>query len=337
MGKKPAVKAKAKAQPKTEAELKAEAEAAEEEKRKLEARRLWQQRKDAGKWAQKQIEVLAEQREAAVAKGSTWLEEPHKWHELQLKQVMQRLELKLMDGVPDELKASVESYASQCADGAEDKQAAFKDDREMYAGLPHLEDDGPYVRAAQSPEAVKIAEELAAWTDTSAVGVSRFVALMREHRASAAVQEAGVTRIGFLVAEAPEGAPCEGFTAEGLMPAVEPAMREWIRDPEVQRRGCAALRSLAKTKGQISPMIDAGAAPLLFNCVKEHFKIPDVVLAGTAACWEMSQAAGKFSPEVAAMRHAGLIEIFQKVMTHHAWDQTLVGRVRVVLPFLKEE
>eukprot|EP00928_Gymnodinium_smaydae_P006349 TRINITY_DN12241_c0_g1_i2.p1 TRINITY_DN12241_c0_g1~~TRINITY_DN12241_c0_g1_i2.p1 ORF type:complete len:268 (+),score=96.59 TRINITY_DN12241_c0_g1_i2:988-1791(+) len=262
----------------------------------------------------------------------------HKWHEDQLRKLMKRLELKLLDGVSDELKAKVEAYAAQCAEGAsKEKPETFSDDRSIFDGLPELEDDGPYVRAAQTPEATKAAETLAAWTDTSASGMTTFIASMREHKASAGVQEAGVTRIGFLVAEAADGPANEAFRAEVLMPGIEPAMREWVRDPEVQRRGCAALRSLAKTKGQMPPMIDAGAATLLANCLKEHYKVPDVVLAATAACWEMSQAAGKLSPEVAAMRQAGLIEVFQKVMTHHAWDQTLVGRVRVVLPFLKEE
>merc|ERR1712151_1129870 len=100
------------------------------------------------------------------------------------------------------------------------------------------------------------------------------------------------------------------------MPGIEPAMAKWICDPDVQQRGCAALRSLAKTKGQLADMIDAGAASLLVRCLEEHYKIREVVLAATAACWEMSQVAGKHSPEVTALREAGIIDILQKAMTH---------------------
>ena len=71
-------------------------------------------------------------------------------------------------------------------------------------------------------------------------------------------------------------------------------MTGFIRDPEVQRRGCAALRVLAlnpdKVQGQVLAMCDKGASKLLFECLKEQLKVTDVVLAATAAVWAMAKA-----------------------------------------------
>mmetsp|Transcript_36777 Transcript_36777/g.80644 ORF Transcript_36777/g.80644 Transcript_36777/m.80644 type:complete len:335 (-) Transcript_36777:110-1114(-) len=331
MPKKPVAKAKAKV--KTEAELKAEAEAEEEAKAKAEARRIWQQRKDASKWTQAQLDALVSQRKEAAVKGIAWLEEPHKWHEEQLKKLLKSFELKLLDAAPDDLRTGVDLYVAQCAGGIPEQQETFRDDREMYACLPELPNDGPYVRATQSPEAVAAAEQVSGWTDSSPIGMSKFIATLQAHSTSAAVQEAGMTRIGLLLSEAKDEALRPGFQAELLMPGITAAMRDWIQDPAVQQRGCAALRGIALTK-QISAMCELGASRLLAEALRVHLKIPDVVLSATGAVWAMSQVAGKNSPELAYICEAGVVEILQKAMVYHAFDQTLVGKIRVVLPFL---
>merc|ERR1712032_25699 len=108
-------------------------------------------------------------------------------------------------------------------------------------------------------------------------------------------------------------------------------------DAQVQRAGCAALRGLSLTKGQLGLLRDAGGIQLAVEAVRAHYKDKDVAMAGNGAFWAMCQKAGKNSPELSTMREAGVIDILQKVMVHHAWDQTLCGKVRVTLPFIAED
>lgn len=334
MGKKPdpKAKAKAKAEPTPTAEELKEAEA------KAEARRIWQRRKDDTKWAQSQLALLEDQKESASKGGQAWLVDSHKWHQAKLRSIIKALEEKLLDAVPDDLKSGAESYVAQ-ASGKDVQEDSFKDGRELYKELK-LEDE-EYERAAASPAAISAAEEISSWTDASADGMSKFVSILKSFSDSAQAQEAGLSRIGWLFNEHkgkdPTSSEISGLNAEALYSAVEAAMRGFARDAEVQRAGCAAIRGLGGAEGQLAPICEAGAAKLLVDALRIHLKVVDVAQAGNAAFWAMSQKAGKNSPELAFMRQAGAVEALQKVMIHHAWDQTLVGRVRVTLPFLTED
>ncbi|CAE8679189.1 unnamed protein product, partial [Polarella glacialis] len=166
------------------------------------------------------------------------------------------------------------------------------------------------------------------------------VGILRSHVESAYVQDAGLCRIGWLCTESKDKDSSEilGLTAPLLMPAIQVAMRGLSPDPGIQRAGCGALRGLSAVAGQLPAICqEFGGPQLIVEAMKVHLKIVDVVTAGNQAISAMSQKAGKNSPELSIMRQAGCIEALQKVMTHHAWDQTLCGRIRVVLPFLTED
>mmetsp|Transcript_45752 Transcript_45752/g.126954 ORF Transcript_45752/g.126954 Transcript_45752/m.126954 type:complete len:334 (+) Transcript_45752:98-1099(+) len=333
MGKKPAAKSKAKAKAAPEPEKEDEAESAE----KLEAKRIWQQRREASKWAQSQLDAIRGQVEAAAKKGNCdWLQVTHEFHEVRLIKLAKRLAEKTLDGVPDELRSGIEAYLSQFAGGKEVTQEGLCEHREAWDAL-EPEGGAAYARAAETPEAVAAAEQLRAWSDASEAGVQKFADVLRAHSASPGVQEAGLTRIGGLLAEAREGSAAGGLTSPALMPLIDSAMRGHLRDPDVQRSGCAALRGLALADAQLPHLCDAGGVHLAVEAVKEHFKSKEVALAGNGAFWAMAKSAGRNSPELSAMRTGGVVEVLMKVMTHHAWDQTLCGKVRVTLPFITED
>merc|ERR1712187_171059 len=118
---------------------------------------------------------------------------------------------------------------------------------------------------------------------------------------------------------------------------IELGMKGHLADPEVQRSGCAALRGVAMAHGQLPALCDAGGVQMAVQAVRTHFKLKEVVSAGNGAFWAMAKASGKHSPEHAVLREAGVVEVLTKCMDHHAWDQTLVGRIRVTIPFIKED
>eukprot|EP00933_Yihiella_yeosuensis_P057724 TRINITY_DN5774_c0_g1_i6.p1 TRINITY_DN5774_c0_g1~~TRINITY_DN5774_c0_g1_i6.p1 ORF type:complete len:341 (+),score=114.28 TRINITY_DN5774_c0_g1_i6:73-1095(+) len=335
--KKPKAKAKssAKAEPVVSAEEQKEAEA------KAEARRIWTARKEGQKWATKKVEELQAQREAAKKDSQAWLEEHHKWHEAKLQLLAKSLEDKLLDGIPDEVKTGFDAYLAQCAEGAAGKEDNFKDHRDLYKDLSMADEPAEnYVRDAASPEAASAADTISAWTDTTPDGMSKFVEILTAHANSAHVQDAGLCRIGWLFQEhkdKPPAAEIGGLTAEVLYAPLKATMITFKNDKDLQKAGCAALRGLAMTDGQLQYVCENGAADLLTTAIKVHLKVADVVQAANAAFWAMSQKAGKNSPELAFMKQAGATEALQKAMAHHAWDQTLVGRIRVTLPFLQED
>eukprot|EP00930_Biecheleria_cincta_P102530 TRINITY_DN94284_c0_g1_i1.p1 TRINITY_DN94284_c0_g1~~TRINITY_DN94284_c0_g1_i1.p1 ORF type:complete len:344 (+),score=92.45 TRINITY_DN94284_c0_g1_i1:55-1086(+) len=342
MGKKPVAKGKAKAGYSSSEAAKAPSEEElKEEAAKAEARRLWQQRKDGTKWAQAQLAALEAQREAAAKEGQDWPQAPHKFHESQLNRVVKTLEEKLLDGVPDSLKASVEAYVAQLAGGAAGKQEGFREERELYKDLELVEDPNAiYVREAASEEDAKLVQEISAWTDATEQGMKKFASLLIGRASSSHVQDAGLCRIGWLFTEHKDAEPgssaTSGLTAAVLMPAIEAGMKGCKKDPEVQRAGCAALRGLGQAEGQLAPLLEAGGAALITEALTIHLKIEDVCQTANAAVWNMSQKAGKNSPELAEIVKAGVVDALKKVMYHHAWNQTLVGKVRVTLPFLVE-
>lgn len=322
---------KAKAKPETKPEESAPAQ---------DAKAIFMKRKQELRWAQSQLDAVEAQRQTAASKGDAWLEEPHKFHESGLRQLVKCLDTKLLDEVPAELRSSIEVYVAQCAEGAADKKDGFIDDREMYKSLPVIDEPvEQYVRVAEtSPEAATAMETITAWEDISEEGMAKFVAVLQAQLASPCVQEAGMARIGALCSEqAKEGKTSEGLQAGILLPAIQAGMQAWLKDIMVQHKGCSAIRGLALTEGQLAPTCEGGGAQLLVTALQTHFKNEELCMAGNGAFWAMSQRAGKNSPELAWMRDAGAIEVLMKVMQHHAWNQTLVGRVRLTLPFLKED
>mmetsp|Transcript_90294 Transcript_90294/g.292214 ORF Transcript_90294/g.292214 Transcript_90294/m.292214 type:complete len:333 (-) Transcript_90294:24-1022(-) len=332
MGKKPATKPKAKA--KAAEPVVEETETPEQ----LEAKRIWKERREATKWAQGQLAAVRAQLEAAKAKGGNdWLQVAHEFHEVRLIKLVKRLEDKNLDNVVQGLRDGVDAYLAQCAQGPVAEQEGFKEFREAW-DLLEPEAGAAYVRPAEAPEATAAAEQLRAWADASAAGVPAMVKLMQTHAASPGAQEAGLTRLGGLFSEAREAGKEEpGLTAAALVPAIEAAMRGHSVDPDVQRAGCAALRGVAMAEGQLAPLCDAGGVQLVVEAVKTHFKLKDVVLAGNGAFWAMAKAAGKNSPELSRMREADVPGVLKKCMDHHAWDQTLCGKLRVTLPFICED
>jgi len=337
MGKKPPARAK----PKAKAEAPPEDPPEEESAEQLEKKRLWQQRREATKWTQAQLTVVRGQLEAAKSKGGNdWLQVAHEFHEIRLIKLAKRLDEKTLDALPQELREGVEAYLAQCASGPAADKDSFKTFEDAW---DHLEAEGgeAYKRPPDSPEAAAVAEKLKAWSDASASGVAEMADLMKCQGASAGVQEAGLNRVGKLFSEAREQgeatAAMAGLTSAALMPAIEAAMRGHPADPEVQRAGCAALRGIAMAPGQVGLMCDAGGVQLAVDAVRAHFKQKEVVLSANGAFWEMAKVAGKNSPEIGKMRQADVPGALLKCMDHHAWDQTLCGKIRVVLPFITED
>lgn len=304
----------------------------------VEAKRLWQQRRDAQKWVLAQIAVARGLLGAAQTRGNCdWLQVAHEFHEVRLLRLSKRLEEKGLDGVPSEFRDQLEAHFAQCDGGAAVEQDNFQENRDIWDTL-ELEARG-YVRAEESLEAAAEVERLKAWESTSAEDMEQFVGIMHEQQTSAGVQEAGLTRIGFLLSqELREGDGIGGgLTAQVLMPAITDAMQSHGADPGVQRSGCAALRGLSMDRSQLAFLRDVGGMQLAVAAVNEHFKDKELAYAANGAFWAMAKTAGRNSPEISTMREVGVPECLLKVMNHHAWDQTLCGRVRVTLPFITED
>eukprot|EP00929_Paragymnodinium_shiwhaense_P004837 TRINITY_DN10604_c0_g1_i1.p1 TRINITY_DN10604_c0_g1~~TRINITY_DN10604_c0_g1_i1.p1 ORF type:complete len:337 (+),score=85.62 TRINITY_DN10604_c0_g1_i1:79-1089(+) len=336
MGKKPVGKAKAKAGYVKEEEPK---ETPEELAAKAEARRIWQVRKDASKWVTAQLEVVRNLVEAAKDRAKKdpcdWLVIALEFHEVRLIKLQKRLEEKTLDSLEQEFKDGIAAFLAQFSGGQVDKEN-LKEFQQVWDIIPS-EDGESYKRQAETDASSGVIAELKEWSDGSEDGISKFASKMQGEASSGGVQEAGLIRIGGLFGEAERGASMPGLSTAALMPAISAAMKNHLKDPEVQRAGCAALRGLAKAEGQLPALCDAGGADLVVTAIQTHYKVKDVAATGNASIWAMAQAAGKQSPELATLVTAGTVEVLMKVMHHHAWDQTLCGQVRVVLPFLVED
>jgi len=335
MGKKPAVKAKAKA-----AATKVEEPVEEVSAEQIEAKRLWQQRRDGGKWCDAKLDVVRKlgetTKDLAKAKGIgsyDWLSAAHDFHEIRLLKLAKRLKEKELDGVPPELKEGVEAYTAQFAQSADipkDDLKEFRDVWDMVEEKPNL-----FVRAAESEDAIATIEQLKAWSDCSLVEFKKFIAILQANLSSPGVQEAGLMRIGWLCTEAQkEKTTTEGLQVSFVFPAIKKAMDDHLADPGVQRGGCAAMRGLVTVEGQFGLLCDAGGSELAVQALKAHFKDKEVAYAANGFFWTGGQKAGTNSAENTRMRLAGAIEALVKVMEYWAWDQTLCGRIRVTLPFL---
>lgn len=338
MGKKPTGKAKAKATVPAQVQPQPEAEDSAE---KLEARRVWQQRRDAQKWATAQLGEARRQLAAAQSRGACdWLQAAHEFHEIQLIKLGKRLEDKSLNDVPQEFRDQLAKYFEQCAKNPAIEQDVFCEDRMMWELLP-ADSEKTYIRAAASQDELAAVARIQVWSDASFGGMGALCELIRAHAISPDVQEAGLTRVGGLLGDRARGETGgdsqAGLTSATLMPAIGAAMREHPADPGVQRSGCAALRGLAMAPGQLASLCDAGGVQLAVDAVKTHYKSKDVAMAGNGAFWAMAQEAGKNSPELSKMRECCVVEVLKKVMEHHAWDASLCGKLRVTLPFITED
>jgi len=345
-----APKAKGKAKGKAKAGYAAEpqpeepVETAAELAAKAEARRLWQVRKDASKFVATQLEALrgvpgglieAAKERAKKTGPCDWLVVAMEFHEKKLVKLEKRFADKKLDGLDQEFKDGIEAFVAQFTPGSVEtfQQDTLKVYQEVWDMIPPEEGEG-YTRPAETKASNAVLAELKDWSDGSEKGITQFVTKMKSQAASGGVQETGLIRIGGLFGEAERGATWPGLTAAALMPAISDGMKAHLDDAMVQRAGCAALRGLAKADGQLSPLCDSGGPELVVAAIVRHYKVVSVVMTATASVREMAEKAGKSTPEHAAIIAAGPVDPLLKVMTHHAWDQTLCGQVRVVLPFL---
>merc|ERR1712157_439548 len=96
------------------------------------AKALFMKRREDTKWAEAQLSVLVAQRKVAEESEATALiVESHKWHETQISNLLQCLQAKIMDVIPQPMREGIESYVLKCAQGTGDEvQAAFKEQRD---------------------------------------------------------------------------------------------------------------------------------------------------------------------------------------------------------------
>lgn len=302
---------KAKPKPKAkaaelEAQRKAEEEAAAEQ---AAARVIWKKRKEETQWTQTQISALASQREAA-AKSETgaWLIDAHKWHESQLSGLVKCLEGKLLDEIPQGIRDGINAYVAQCAQGAgEEVRSSFNEHRDIYAEMPDVET--AYFRPSETAGDKSNIEEIQAWTDVEPEPMEQFTTIFLAPSSSACVHEAALVKLGALLFQktlesGKRAMGAEGLKASSLMPAVAVSMKQYSRDADVQRRGCAVIRGFALMEGQLTPMLQEGGAKLVADACNAHARVPDVVKTATAT---MEAMASKAEPgDYVMMKDAGV-------------------------------
>jgi len=300
---------KAKPKAKSSASASKKDEEAESEAAQAAARAIWKKRKEETQWAQMQLSTLSSQREiAAKSEAGAWIMESHQWHEAKLATLVKCLEGKLMDVIPQAMREGIESYALQGAKGfGEDLRPSFKEHRDIYTELPEVE--SVYFRPPETAGSKSIIEEIKTWADVEPEPMDQFLTTFLSASASAGVHEAALARLGGLLFQhtlenGKRAAGAEGLKASSLMPAIAGAMRKYLRDAEVQRRGCAVIRGFAMMDGQLTPMLQEGGAKLAVDAVNAHPRVPDVFKTGTAA---MEAMASKAEPmDLQMMKEAGV-------------------------------
>jgi len=282
---------------------------AEEAAASAAAREVWKKRKEATLWAQGQLSALASQRDAAAkSEAAAWMADPHQWHEAQLAKVVKCLEGKLLDVIPQDMREGIEAYVSQCAEGGgEEVKASFQEHREIYAELPDVET--AYFRAPETAAFERCIAEIKVWDDVEPEPMDQFATVFFSPATSAGVYEAALAKLGGLLFQhtsesGKRKSGAEGLKASTLMPHVAAALRKYVRDADVQRRGCAVIRGFALMEGQLTPMLQEGGAKLAVDAVNAHPRNADVVKTGTAA---MEAMALKAEPmDFAIMKEAGV-------------------------------
>jgi len=316
----------------------------EDDPEKEERKRIFFQRKAALKWAQPTLESVQIQCRAAEKAEVYWLVDCHSFHEVALIKIVRRLDTeKTLDDVPQEARDQIAAYLAQCATGgygpSNVDEATFKPMKDIWA-FATAGDAASYERPPASAEDVAATERLTQWSDTSIKGMKEFVELMSAHAAAPSVQQIGLIQIGALCPEEDKkdaDVDVSGMKSENLVPTIVSAMRTHEKDTQVQRGGYAALRALAMVPGEMRKLCDLGGIRVAAEMLDKHYKDDELCSTANMAFVVMARQSGRNSPELKEMLDAGALAALQKVMTHHAWNHALIGKVRLTLPFLTEE
>eukprot|EP00930_Biecheleria_cincta_P073596 TRINITY_DN60875_c0_g1_i1.p1 TRINITY_DN60875_c0_g1~~TRINITY_DN60875_c0_g1_i1.p1 ORF type:complete len:321 (+),score=65.70 TRINITY_DN60875_c0_g1_i1:58-1020(+) len=287
-------------------------------------------------WVKSQIAKLVELRNS----GPPWVEEPNCWHERQLDELLDRLNNGIAKSLPEELKEGVADYISQF-DDQDVSEDTFYIDRELYAEvlapLPEELPMAPYVREATSEEASRCVLQMKAWEDLTPGGIAKLRNLLLQHEFSAEVQEAGITRLGALLAELREGtrsgSVTEGLTPKALTPIAMEAMRRFPRDAGVQRVACSVLRGIVVMDGGVTVVADAGAFALIVSSIKENLETMEVCKTGAGALYAVVQKTGPRAPERLTLRATDALEVLSQALKKHPYD--LKYACEVTLPELR--
>ncbi|CAJ1402559.1 unnamed protein product [Effrenium voratum] len=288
-------------------------------------------------WLESTLEKLALQQQ----KGPEWLKEPHEWHKEQLEELRSRLEGGLKS--PSELREGLDFYLSQFEDGQAVGEDEFYIDKELYAELlaPVVEEKlAPYLRRPATEEEQATVAKLKTWSEVTPHGITKVQKVMQANADCAEVQEAGITRLGGLLAEAKAGGTAVPSAAAGLAPGamcpvVLEGMDRFPRDPGVQRAACSVLRGIVVTDGGCTVVADAGAVQRVVAAMKAHLADVDVCKFGAAMLYAMVQKTGASSPERLTMQATKAYQTLAEVLLYHPTDRALDRAVRVTMPELK--
>eukprot|EP00434_Breviolum_minutum_P012296 symbB.v1.2.010837.t2/scaffold683.1/size173061/10 len=160
----------------------------------------------------------------------------------------------LQDGkvtVPLEVKEGLEFYISQFEDGQSVSEEEFYIDKELYTQLlapPEEIVEAPYIRREASAEEMQVVQQLKDWTEVTPQGLLKVKKILEANDSCAEIQEAGITRLGGLLADAkgsgssvPSGC---GLSPVALCPVVMEAMNRFRRDAKVQREFANSLEQM---------------------------------------------------------------------------------------------
>jgi len=330
-------RSKAKAKPKEAAPPAVEEE---EDPATAERRRIFTQRRNALKWAKGALESVQIQCRAAEKAEIQWLADFHGFHEVALLKIVRRLDEKSLDDVPEEAREKIAAYMAQSAKGPTNvDEAIFQPMADIWTWAMDL-DAAKYERPQASAEEVAATERIEQWNDGSASGMAGLIALMRDHAGAPSVQQMGLIRMGALCPEEGKGDPAadvSGMTSVGLVPTIDATMRAHDKDVEVLRGGYAALLGLAMIPGQMPKLCELGGVRVAVEMLNKHYKDEEVAATANRAFYAMATNTKKNSPELKELQEADVQGVLQKVMTHHAWNNALCGKVRLTFPFLTED
>eukprot|EP00928_Gymnodinium_smaydae_P098596 TRINITY_DN9202_c0_g2_i2.p1 TRINITY_DN9202_c0_g2~~TRINITY_DN9202_c0_g2_i2.p1 ORF type:complete len:320 (-),score=83.58 TRINITY_DN9202_c0_g2_i2:163-1122(-) len=286
-------------------------------------------------WVKKQIGALQDQ----SSRGPDWLQEPHDWHCSQLEELVLRLESATVQ-LPESLRDDLADYVAQF-DGQETDEDQFYIDRELYAEIlaplaPKAADE-PYVRSETPAEAAKAVTALQHWDDASAKGIDGLEKLLRLHADCAEVQEAGLTKLGSLLALLRDGkldkAAGSGLTAKTLTPMVTAAMKSFPQDRAVVRVGCSVLRAVVLLNGGVTVVADAGCCSLVAATIKTHLASMEVCKMGAAFFYAMVQKSEATSVERMAIKSTEAYQVLCEALSKYPTD--LKYACEVTLPEIK--
>lgn len=286
------------------------------------------------RWTRKQIDAIAAQK-ASVS----WVVDAHNWHQAQLEQLLELLEAGSIDQIPQEVREAVEFYVSQIPDGVE--QDAFYNDQEIYGELltkkEVKQDEAPYVRPPDSPEALEVLERVAAWDDTSLFGISKFEQLLKLHPDSPALQEAGLLRVcDFLrkAAGVARDAATQGLASPRAVSMVLTAMERCPRDKGVRSRGCVALMLLSQVPGDLFKVLQLGAADVIANDLTLFITDEQTTLTFLKVLKDLVWRCPEHSPEIHLLAKQSTIEILKRARVQFPGNLPIDKLATVIVPVL---